>query len=42
MIADGAEIRLDLAEEVWVLGTPPELERFRTEFDPESARPEAP
>jgi hypothetical protein len=28
MIADGADIRVDVAREVWVLGTPEDLDYF--------------
>src|SRR5262249_30990513 len=31
MIAAGSDIRIDVAEEVWVLGTPEDLDRFERE-----------
>ena len=32
MIADGVDVRLDLAEEVWVLGTPEDLAHFEQNY----------
>src|ERR1700676_2626439 len=32
LIAAGAEVRIDLAEEVWVLGTPEDLRKFEANF----------
>jgi dTDP-glucose pyrophosphorylase len=32
LIADGADIRIDVADEVWVLGTPEDLAHFETSY----------
>lgn len=36
LLAEGAEIRVDVADEVWVLGTPEELEHFLAEHPREA------